>query len=46
MKVLEAAKIAKQRFNRDAWKGYHGNGWRTDRAGWRKIVSNVQKILS
>lgn len=44
MKVLDAAKIARWRFNRDSWRGYLGNGFRPDRRGWRKVIMNVKML--
>jgi hypothetical protein len=44
MRVLDAAKIARKRFNRSAWLGYLGNGWRTDRRGWRNLVRNTKLL--
>lgn len=45
VRMLDAIQIARRRFNRDSWRGYHGNGWRPDRAGWRKLIRNVKWLL-
>lgn len=44
MKMLDAIRIARWRFNRDSWRGYFGNRWRPDRAGWRKVIRNVKML--
>lgn len=44
MRVLDAIKIARRRFNRDSWLAYYGNGWRSDYAGWRKVIRNVKML--
>ena len=44
MKILDAIAIAKMRFHRDSFRGYIGNRWRPDRAGWRRLVLNVKRL--